>query len=220
MNQDCGANRLTWLITGCRRLDREIKNSPMTLVYGPAASGKTTLLLTIISNICRIRPCLYVSTEGSLYHERIASSKSDYGNTWFTEVYSLDELLDTAATTLQALPVEQVFIDTINALYRLVAYEERSLERLGLTLALLRWKTLKGARVYCSAQVRAGYEDSDEEVTASGMNVLDYWFDMVLRLGRDEGGRFIEIVKPGNRGERYYYIITSRGVEWLDGCSI
>ncbi len=155
-----------------------------------------------------------------MYQERIARLEGLSSSVYFLDIYSFDDLLDFTVSSLYYLPVDYLFIDSVNSLYRVNAYEESSIEKFGLILGFLRLKSVGGSIIYASAQVRAGYEGVDEEVTASGMNIMDYWFDTVFRLGRDEKGRFIEPVKPVVSGDRWYFEIVDRGVDWLDGCFV
>ncbi len=155
-----------------------------------------------------------------MYQERIARLEGLPGSVYFLDIYSFNDLLDFTVSNLYYLPIDNLFIDSVNSLYRVNAYEESSIEKFGLILGFLRLKSIRGSIIYASAQVRAGYEGVDEEVTASGMNIMDYWFDAVFRLGRDEKGRFIEPVKPVVSGDRWYFEIVDRGVEWLDGCIV
>ncbi len=209
------------IYTGCRRIDGFIAGSRATLFYGPAGSGKTSILLHIAANTCRGSRCIYISTEGSLYYERVARTPEKYSGVFFTEYNEFDELFWFVLTKLYYMPVDLVFIDSINALYRVIVYEEYSIEKLGLLLAVLRRMAESGrTMIFASAQVRAGFEEDKEEMTASGMSILDYWFDVIIRTGYGEGGRTAVIVKPVNGSDRpAVFMITDVGVEWLDGCT-
>ena len=79
-------------------------------------------------------------------------------------------------------------------------------------LGVLTKKTrdLKGY-LFASAQVRIGYREYEEEVVASGMPILEYWFNNIFKMSEDENGRFVESVE----GVKKYYIITGEGIEWI-----
>ncbi len=205
-------------ITGNPLIDSIIRKASSLLVFGSAGSGKTTLLLTIASNICRgFRTCLYISTEETLHYERVARKPDRYSNVLFTEIYDYDELEDLILYKLGLMSINTVFIDSINSLYRLIAYDEGSITRYGLLLAML-WLNSVGRNglLYASAQVRMGFEEDEEEVVASGMNILNYWFDIVMYLGWINNRRAARIEKPREYSDKvFFFDITDKGVEWI-----
>ncbi len=203
-------------ISGCRELDELIKPGTTTLFYGEAGIGKTNLLLTIAGNICPvIGRCIYIGTEDTLFYERVARQPDRFENVFFTHIWDFNELLKYILTVIYFTPYNALFIDSINALYRLVAYREDSLTKYGLMLGVLTKKTrdLKGY-LFASAQVRIGYREYEEEVVASGMPILEYWFNNIFKMSEDENGRFVESVKPVE-GVKKYYVITGEGIEWI-----
>ncbi len=207
------------MFTGSSILDEILEKHRMILVYGEAGSGKTTLLLTIARNLSiRGWKILFISTEGSMYMARVAPREKDYGNVFFTEVYSLDELLKLVLTIPLMKHIDGIIIDSINAPFRLEAYREKSIEKLGIILGLLKYVTLKNNTVvYSSAQVRAIGSIDGEEVTASGMPILEFWFDLIIQLLRSDGERILKIVKPLDKKDiQLKFIIEESGVEWID----
>lgn len=206
------------MFTGLSILDDLFSKHQMILVYGEAGSGKTTLLLTIARNISiKGEKALFISTEGSLYEARIVGLEKDYSNIVFANINDFNELLK-ATLLLPLLDTgKYIFIDSINALYRLEAYHEKSIERLGLILGVLKYMTLhKGLKVFASAQVRA-IEESGKEVVASGMPILEYWFDLILKLNRLDGERILRVVKPRSEDKvEVKFIIEKHGVDWIE----
>ncbi len=205
--------------TNCSKLDKLLQdNSKAFLVYGEAATGKTSILLHIARNISLSgEKVLFISTEGSLYQARIANYIEDYSNVLFSEVSDFNEQLELTIAYLPFIEnIKYIIVDSINALYRLEAYREESITLLGLILGMLR-KIVddRGGVLFASAQVRA-VEDA-EEVVASGMPILEYWFDVIVKLGRIEGRRVLNIVKPRNysSGEIVFNIVD-KGVEWIE----
>lgn len=207
--------------TGCSFIDSIIGREPVTvLIYGEAATGKTALLLHIARRLSLngLRS-IFISTEGSMYMARVASIAQDYENVVFTEVYSLDEQIAYSLITLilKSVDFKALFIDSINSLYRLEAYSEYSIEKLGLNASLMRkWAEEYRGAVFASAQVRAIDEG---DVTVSGMKVLEYWFDVIIQLTKSNGERILRIVKPRNFSEkRVLFEINSQGVTWVESC--
>jgi len=208
-------------ITGCAEIDAVIKPGTSTLFYGEAGVGKTRLLLTIAGNVCSLPSvkCLYISTEETLFYEIVARNVERYDRVLFAHITDFHELLDYAATFPQFVELNAIFVDSINAPYRLVSFSENSITSFGLLLALLNNIVVRRkAFLFASAQVRAGFHEDEEEVTASGMPILEFWFDNIFRVGEDEKGRFVEARKPVKNLKKYF-VITAGGVEWVDSGS-
>jgi len=206
-------------ITGCSDIDVLIKPGSATLFYGEAGVGKTNLLLTIAANICSPPSrCLYISTEDILFYEIVARNAERYEEVLFTHIRELDELLNLAILSIQFVRLKALFIDSINAPYRLIAYREDSITRYGLLLASIMSKVVRDKMFFfASAQVRARYHEDEEEIVASGMPILEFWFNNIFRVSIDEKGRFVELKKPTQaQSLKKYFTITSRGVVWID----
>ncbi len=207
--------------TGCSFIDSVIGREPITvLIYGEAAAGKTALLLHIARRLSlNGSRSIFISTEGSMYMARVASIAQDYENVVFTEVYSLNEQIaySLMALALKSMDFKALFIDSINSLYRLETYSEYSIEKLGLNASLMRkWAEEFRGAVFASAQVRAIDEG---DVAASGMKVLEYWFDVILQLTKSNGRRALRVVKPRNfSGKQVLFEISSQGVTWIEPC--
>ncbi len=206
-------------LTGCKILDRVLDKKPLTiLVYGPAGSGKTSLLLHVSKRLSLSgERVLFISTEGRLYQARIALQPRSYVNALFTEVDSFNKQLELVLTTIPFIEYKYIVFDTINSLYRLEAYREGAIEKLGLLLGILRRVVEKNNGVLlASAQVRA--VEDDREFIASGMTILEYWFDIIACLSRDNGKRVLTIVKPSDyKNISVEFTITDKGIIWI-GC--
>ncbi|MEM1635261.1 MAG: AAA family ATPase [Thermosphaera sp.] len=190
-----------------------VEKSDMSLFYGVAGAGKTTLLLTMARYFCKQKgPCLYVSTEETLHYEIVSRFAEEYQETLFTEIYDLDKLVE-LSFFLGLLNFKIVFIDSINSLYRVVAYQEAALPKFSFLMGLMKYLAHKGVlKVLASAQVRAG----DEDIEASGMSLLDYYFDIIFQVGLEEGKRFLKLVKPMHKKPVVgYFEISDKGVEWV-----
>jgi len=203
-------------ITGVDVFDSLLKPGSSTLFYGLPGIGKTTMLLTIAVNLCRgVVKCLYVNTEDVLFYERVAKYSDRYSNVFFIDILDFDELYDFTVTTLPRIPVQAVFIDSVNSLFRVSAYRENTLSKYAFILGLIKYLTVNNnIYVFSTAQIRSGFEDEDEFV-ASGMNILDFWFDNIFKMNADSRGRFVEVVKPRGLNIKRYYIITDEGILWM-----
>ncbi|MEM1628274.1 MAG: AAA family ATPase [Desulfurococcaceae archaeon] len=202
--------------TGRQELDELIERHRSILFYGVAGSGKTTMLLTIAKNLCKQDICVYISTEGTLHYERIAREHDAYGNTLFSEIYDLDELINTAIF-LNMVGIKYIFVDSINAPYRMRAMDESSIVKQALLISIM-IKTVEetNGKLFASAQVRTGEEGYIEAV---GHGMLEYYFDLVVNLGIDGYERYAKIMKPNEKidiEKKMYFKITDKGVEWID----
>jgi len=202
--------------SGHRLLDGVIEPSTAVLFYGPAGAGKTTLLLAIASNVCRFHDCVYISTEETLHYERVAKNPEKYEKALFAEAYDMDTLLRLAIATYLLRPVF-VFVDSINALFRVEALRESALTKQVFIISLL-LEAVAGHRgkLFATAQVRVG-ERGDLE--ASGSRIMDYYFDTVIGVFTEEAGR--RYIKPAKTPvpasfNKLSFKITETGVEWLD----
>lgn len=202
--------------TGSRIIDEIISKYPTSLFYGEAGAGKTNLLLTIARNMCReIYPCIFINTEEILYYDIVSRKPIEYSNVFFTNIWDYKEFRNYVVEKLIYIPYRALFIDSVNALYRIVAHLELSLIDYSLLLGLITMKTIEEkAYLFASAQVRSVTSESDE-YTASGMSILDYWFGNIFKTSRDDNGRYVECVKPIS-GVKVYFEITSDGIVWFN----
>ncbi len=204
--------------TGCKTIDRIIDGPGQSiLVYGEAGVGKTSLLLHIARNLSlKGYRSIFINTEGKLYMARVERIAEDYSNTFFVDIDSFEEFYRYILLVLPYLHrINFIFIDSVNSLYRLESWREGVLEKLGLLNAVLRRLVDKyGKTVFSSAQVRAVI-DSDE-IVASGMSVLEYWYDIIFSLRFVNGKRVLRIDKPRGYGKvEVEYAITDRGITWI-----
>lgn len=205
-----------WMkFTGSGVIDRIIVNGLTNLFYGEAGVGKTNLLLTIARNLCKeVYPCIYVNTEDLLYYDIVSRNLDEFSNVFFVDIMDYDEFYKYVLEKLMYIPYKVLFIDSVNALFRLVVYKESSIINYGLLLGLIVKKNIDtNSYLFASAQVRSAIDES-VEYTASGMSILEYWFANIFKIDRDENGRFIECVKPFS-GVRVYFEITSDGIVWI-----
>lgn len=201
------------IATGFRELDSLLSSPPFAfLVYGVAGSGKTSLLLHIATSLCREAPCLYISTEGTLHYERVARSAEAFEGVYFAEAYSLDELLDILVKALGSISPRYIFVDSINAPFRVEALSERSVAHFSYIIALARsYAEAKKGGVLASAQVHA----ADGDVAAVGESILRYYFDIIARLVIEGPARRIFIERPRLSISKKFEI-TERGIRWVD----
>jgi len=199
------------LTTGCAKLDELIFRKPsMWVIYGPAASGKTNLALFLL----KLNPVhtLYISTEGSIYIERVAQLAPLNAIVEFINVLTLEEqLLNLVKALIRSWDL--IIIDSINALFRTEILEKKyALTAFNTMLASLRKASREGTYVILTAQVRAG----EEEEEPSGLKYLKFWCDGLLRLERSKGGnRSIYLIKNKEEIHLGTFKIVREGIRWI-----
>ncbi|MGC9012272.1 hypothetical protein [Thermogladius sp.] len=190
-------------------LRRLVSGSPTTLFYGPAAAGKTNILISLAREFCVFgKRCVFISTEGTLHYDKIARAGVGFGNVEFADVVDFDVFTELLLKLSSATVFNYIFIDSINALYRPLATRPDVLSKYLFTLAKLYNYSLRGGRVVASAQVRVG---EDGELEASGFKLLDYYFDTIFQVNFEGSKRFIRLEKPPNRELKMYFRVGDEG---------
>ena len=190
-------------------LTRVISSSLTTLFYGPAASGKTNILISLARELCAPpRKCIYVSTEGSLHYDKIARANENFSNVEFTDLVDFDKFIELLLKVSSIPLFNYVFIDSVNALYRPLATRSDVTSKFLFTLARLYDYSLRGGRVVASAQVRVG---ESGELEASGFKLLDFYFDTIFQVNFEDSKRFIRLEKPPGRTLKLYFRIGDFG---------
>ncbi|WP_440059928.1 RAD55 family ATPase [Thermogladius sp. 4427co] len=195
-----------------RRLLDIVRNSRTTLFYGPAASGKTNILLTLARELCRVNRCVYISTEGTLHYEKIARASEAYYNVEFVDVLDFDQFIELVVKTTMMPVFKYLFIDSINALYRPIALDPNATSKYLFVLGRLYSYTSRDRRVLASAQVRTG---ENGELEASGFKLIEFYFDTIFQVGLEDSKRFLLMEKPYNRKFKAYFRISDRGAEFV-----
>ncbi|MEZ0394054.1 MAG: hypothetical protein ABWK00_03290 [Desulfurococcaceae archaeon] len=187
-----------------------IKKSRMFLAYGVAGVGKSLFLLKLASALCRgpIR-CAYISTEETLHYEWVSRAPEKFENVEFVEAFNGDALISTLLIVREG-GYGGIFVDSINGPFRHLLGFPGGLKKLSLASAILYSAASQsaGAKVFSSAQVRSG---EDLRVEASGLSVLEFYFDAIAFMGFEEHRRFIMVERPSPT-PKFYYRITDRGL--------
>lgn len=202
--------------TGCRIIDKllggGIPSESVTLIYGEAETGKTTLALQCALT-CATQGCktLFVDCDGSFSAQRLSQIASER----FEEIAELIILMRPNDFREQATVIDHltdyvtknfglVVFDTITSLYRLRVAESpsktfkfnRDLNRQLAVLAQIA-KTQKIA-VLMTSQVHSVMNAIPVAVEPVATRVLKFWADTVIAIKPTENVKMIKMILEKN----------------------
>jgi RecA/RadA recombinase len=186
--------------TGCGSLDEQLKGGllegTLSLLYGEAETGKTTLAIQCAVNCARIgRKTIFIDCDGTFSPKRMAQIALDDFDKIAPQIILMQpEDFDQQAIVVERLDeyisarVGLIVVDTVTGLYRErlgdVMQRNFSLNReLNRQMACLAQitKTRKVASLAIS-QVRSLVSDGEETVQPVAMRVLKFWADTTITL--------------------------------------
>lgn len=193
------ANRPAVVSTRCRSLDTILRGgfpiSRLSLVYGEASTGKTTLAMQCaIECAKRNLKTLYIDSDRSFSHNRLAQLAGDgleeigenivvFTPETFSEQASLVERIGSFVTE----GTELLVVDTVTSLYRSalgsqekVFAQNRELNRQMAYLAEL--ASMKPVAVLLTSQVHAHPTGDGYRMEPVAKRILTYWCEIVLRF--------------------------------------
>jgi DNA repair protein RadB len=196
--------------TGCEPLDKILEGGfpfgGVSLIYGEAETGKTTLAIQCAVNCARHGyKTLFVDCDGTFSARRL----SQIATVSFKEIADLIILMRPKDFREQVLVVDQltnyitksfslVVVDTITSLYRaeIAEYPEKTFElnrELNRQIAWLAQvaKTQKIA-VLVISQVRSVFNESYVSVEPVATRVLKFWADIIIAMKPTENPRVIK----------------------------
>jgi RecA/RadA recombinase len=208
-----------------RILNGGINTGIVTHIYGEAASGKTTLALKFVGELCKQEyGSIYINSENTSPVERFQQIS---GRT-FKELELLVKVLAPKGFNEQGVLLEDlelyirdntklVVVDTLTKHYRLALEDKktnysnhRELNRqMGLLKGLAHNHDIA---VLVLNQVTARMQGTNDFEPVAG-NIMDYWSDYVIkmRIGRTRGSRVLKrLVPDGEDVERELYL-TNEG---------
>ena len=191
-------SKLNLLSSGCVSLDRMLqgglKPKQLALIYGEAATGKTTLALQYTINCARKGyVIIYIDTDGTFPSKRFKQMASDYENIApqigiltpkdFFQQTILFENLDAYITDKTGL----IVVDTINSLYRLeVNHSQRfTYKEFNRNLAYLASVSKKYALpILLTSQVHAQIQkpSQTEKIEPVATRTLNFWASTIMKL--------------------------------------
>ncbi|MEM4461439.1 MAG: ATPase domain-containing protein [Candidatus Bathyarchaeia archaeon] len=218
---------LKFIPTGCSKLDEllggGIPIGRLTLIYGEASSGKTTIALQVSVSAARIGlKVLYMDCDNSLRIERLrAIAKEDFNDLSKRIIVSRPESFIEQSLIIGSLPrvisrdVGLVVVDSITNLYR----EAISLEEpftvnweFNRQIAFLKESAItKDVAVLAISQVRSVLETGGIEPVSR--RIMLYWPDIVIALSKTtRPGIILCEVKKGGILGKFYAHISDQGL--------
>lgn len=219
--------------TGCISLDKLLTGGfptkSISLVYGEAETGKTSLAVQCAVNCARRGfKSLFIDTDGTFSYDRLSQiAKYDFEQisplliimkpTTFQEQSKAIEQIDKVITNKFGL----IVVDTITSLYRVELNEIKETytanRELNRQLAILTQiaKTCEVA-VLINSQVRSVFFRNTAISKPVAARVLNYWSEVVLDMIHSGKTRVIKILRekhPKIKGKGYIYVkIQSSGI--------
>lgn len=220
------------VLTGCISLDKLLGGGfpagAVSLIYGEAETGKTSLTVQCAVNCARRGiKSLFLDTDGTFSYERLSQiAEYDYKKispfmiimrpTTFHEQSDAIDHLEKVITNKFGL----IIVDTITSLYRVefddteVYVTNRELNRQLAVLTELA-KT-RGVAVLVVSQVRGVLSGDSIEMRPVATRVLNYWSEVVLDMKQTGQTRVINVLRekhPSIKGTGNVYIkIESSGI--------
>lgn len=213
--------------TGCSKLDEllggGIPLGKLTLLYGEAGSGKTTIALQTSISAARMGfKVLYLDCDKRIPVERLKTfAKKDFDEISRRILVSRPESFSEQSLIVESLPrmvsrdVGLIVVDSITSLYR----EAISLEEpftvnweFNRQIALLKeFAITRYVAVLAISQVRTAIETGGVEPVAR--RIMVYWSDAILAFSRtDRPGVILCEVKKGGLPGRFYAVISDEGL--------
>ena len=207
-------------MTGCgcidNSLDGGISQEGVTLIYGEAETGKSTLAMQCAVN-CAMQSLktLYVDCDGTFSAKRLSQVSAGK----FDEIAELIVLVKPTDFREQTAFIDRlaeytvknaglVVFDTITSLYR-VRVAELSGKAFGLNRELNRQMAIvaqtakiKKIPIVVTSQVRSVFSEIEGAVEPVGTRVLKFWADTIIAMKPTENPQVIKAVLEKSPKER------------------
>lgn len=217
--------------TGCSKLDEllggGIPLGRLTLIYGEAGSGKTTIALQASVSAARMGfKVLYLDCDRRIPVERLkAFAQKDFDEVSSRVIVSRPESFSEQTMIIESLPriipkgLGLVVVDSITSLYReaISIGEPFTLNwEFNRQIALLKESAItRNIAVLIVSQVRAAIESGGVEPVAR--RIMVYWSDIVVELSRTgRPGVVLCVVRKGGTPGRFYAYISDRGLTYTE----
>jgi DNA repair protein RadB len=224
------------LPTGCAPLDEILgggfRFGDVSLVYGEASTGKTTLALSALNRHLRDDPwakAYYIDSDGKLSTRRLTQIAGDSSLLerlliWRPETFHQQNRIIESLPDMLPNGNIPVAIDSITGPYRLLAGDsDRTFtvnKELNRQLGFLsETAKTRGAAVLVTGQVHSILDADPPQVEPVAQRLLRYWSDAILRLETTsiQGVRQAVLEKPGDEPRACRFRLGESGLEEADG---
>lgn len=223
------------LPTGCVSIDGMLSGGfrfgSVSLIYGEAATGKTTMALSCIVNHLRNNPltkAYYIDSDQKISVNRLLQIANDEKLLKQLLIWRPTDFcnqIEVVEEMLELLPVEgaPLVVDSVTSLYRLEAGKPETTfaanKELNRQLGFLaETARTKNAAVLLVGQVHSVMESSANDVEPVAQRLLNYWSDTVLKLENvsSQGRRLALVEKPAYPSKAAWFKIGGSGLEEVD----
>lgn len=198
--------------TGCRAIDKVldggVSSESVSLVYGEAETGKTTLAMQCAVNCAKQGyKTLFIDCDGMFSAKRLSQIASEK----FDEIAELIILMKPDNFREQAVIVDRltdyvnerfglVVIDTVTSLYRLRVAEapdktfelNRELNRQLASLAQI--ARMQRIAVLMVSQVRTAFKEDHVSIEPVATRVLKFWADTIINMNLTENPTIVKAI--------------------------
>ncbi|MEM1587049.1 MAG: ATPase domain-containing protein [Candidatus Bathyarchaeia archaeon] len=222
-----------WIPTGCLMLDRVLDGGlppgELTLVYGEAETGKTSLAIQCSVNAARMKyKTLYIDADGTFSPERLMHvALQDFNEALQSIIIFTPSTFEEQSNLIDDLEkfvsgnLGLIIFDTITSLYRagIVGKEEafkanRELNRQVATLAHIAKKFQ--ISILIVSQVRSVLTERDAYIEPVASRVLKYWSSSIIGLFKTSRYNVVRAVVERSAGVEkkitLYLLISENGI--------
>ena len=185
--------------TGCEDLDKLIEGykEEITIIYGPAASGKTTLAkLATLKQTMAGNKVVYIDTENGFSAERFMqladySCADLFDKVLLLKVKDFEDQCRKFEMIEKLVGVDLIIVDSFGKHYRRAEKNEENTKKLLEQLKTLVHKTREGVPVIITDQV---YSNMENEVKMVGGNMVEKFGKCIIELQKEP--RKLIVKKP------------------------
>jgi len=219
-----------WIPTGCPSLDRALEGGlppgGLTLIYGEAETGKTSLAMQCAVNSAQMGyKTLFVDSDGVFSPERLVQIAShDFERVSEAIIIVKPLTFDEQAAVVNNLDkyvskgFSLIVFDTITSLYRSELRDKEEVFRLNRELnrqvaTLAQLAKMLEISVLLNSQVRSVIEFGEFSTEPVATRVLKFWSTAVVNLTRISQRNIIRatVEKSGGKEKRLtFYLITEK----------
>jgi len=221
------------LSAGCTSLDGLLGGGfglgKVSLIYGEASTGKTTLALMVTARYLRSAPngrAFYVDADRKLSTNRMTQILGDESDllerllVWRPDSFSEQTEIIERLTSFPSINSAHIVVDSITSLYRFEAGDAektfKANKSLNRQLGFLS-EIAKASRSYVllTGQVHGVPESETPQAEMVAQRLLRYWSDVILRLEMTPraGIRQAVLEKPKTSDNICRFMLSDRGIE-------